>query len=203
MFFLFLAVVHQLCYKKLIYCISLHNTNIFREELLMGKNPDGVNGRLFRLLLEYLKDSNRSDKQMAKVMGVSEPTIARMKRRLVEDGLVEHFSVIPNFSKIGYEILAFSCVKFNPEKLAEIEGKAKEWAQRNHEIIFTSRAEGMGMHAVTISLHKNYAEYDKYLRKNKIEWRGLLEEVHFMLVDLKGENTKPFSLRSLAEKQKK
>lgn len=203
MFFLFLAVVHQLCYKRLIYCMSLHNTNIFREELLMGKNPDGVNGRLFRLLLEYLKDSSRSDKQMAKVMGVSEPTIARMKRRLVEDGLVEHFSVIPNFSKIGYEIMAFSCVKFKPEKLAEIEGKAKEWAQRNHEIIFTSRAEGMGMHAVTISLHKNYAEYDKFLRKNKIEWRGLLEEVHFMLVDLKGENTKSFSLRSLAEKQKK
>ena len=169
----------------------------------MGKNPNGINDRLFRLLLEYLKDSNRSDKQMAKVLGVSQPTISRMKRRLVEDGLVEHFSVIPNFSKIGYEIMAFSCVKFKPDKLAQSEGKAKEWARSNPEIIFTSRAEGMGMHAVTISLHKNYAKYDKFLRKNKIEWRGLLEEVHFMLVDLKGENTKPFSLRSLAEKQKK
>ncbi len=169
----------------------------------MGKNPNGINDRLFRLLLEYLKDSNRSDKQMAKLMGVSEPTIARMKRRLVKDGLVEQFSVIPNFYKIGYEILAFSCVKFKPEKLAEIEGKAKEWAQSNHEIIFSSRAEGMGMHAITISLHKNYAEYDKFLRKNKIDWSGLLEEVHFMLVDLKGEHTKSFSLRSLAEKQKK
>ncbi len=169
----------------------------------MGKNPNGINDRLFRLLLEYLKDSNRSDKQMAKVMGVSEPTIARMKRRLVKDGLVEQFSVIPNLSKIGYEILAFSCVKFKPERLAEIEGKAKEWAQSNPEIIFSSRAEGMGMNAITISLHKNYTEYDKFLRKNRIDWSGLLEEVHFMLVDLKGENTKPFSLRSLAEKQKK
>ena len=83
----------------------------------MGRNPDGVDGRLFRLLLEYLKDSNRSDKQMAKVMGVSEPTISRMKRRLVEEGLVEQFSVIPNFSKIGYEIMAFSCVKFKPKNL--------------------------------------------------------------------------------------
>ncbi len=175
MFFLFLAVVRQLCSKRLIYCIFSHIAIIFREEFLMGKNPDGVNGKLFRLLFEYLEDSNRSDKQMAKVMGVSQPTIARMKRRLVEDGLVEHFSVIPNFSKIGYEIMAFSCVKFKPDKLAEIEGKAKEWARSNTEIIFTSRAEGMGMHAVTISLHKNYAEYDKFVRRNRIGWRALLE----------------------------
>ncbi len=144
--------------QKLIYDVLLYDIHVLSgERLLVGKNPDGLNGKLFRLLFEYLKDSNRSDKQMVKVMGVSQPTIARMKRRLVEDGLVEHFSVIPNFSKIGYEIMAFSCVKFKPEKLAEIEEKAKEWAQRNHEIIFTSRAEGMGMHAVTISLHKNYA----------------------------------------------
>ena len=168
----------------------------------MGRNPDGLNGKLLRLLFEYLKDSNRSDKQMAKVLRVSQPTMSQMKRRLVEDGLVEHFSVIPNFSKIGYEIMAFSCVKFKPEKLAEIEEKAKEWAQSNHEIIFTSRAEGMGMHAVTISLHKNYAEYDKFVRQNRIDWRDLLEEVHFMLVDLTEENTKTFSLRSLAENQK-
>ena len=169
----------------------------------MGRNPDGLNGKLLRLFFEYLKDSNRSDKQMAKVLRVSQPTMSQMKRRLVEDGLVEHFSVIPNFSKIGYEIMAFSCVKFKTEKLAEIEGKAKEWAQRNHEIIFSSRAEGMGMDAITISVHRNYAEYDNFVKRNKLLWGDLMEETHHMLIDLKGEVTKPFSLRSLAEKQKK
>ena len=169
----------------------------------MGRNPDGVDGRLFRLLLEYLKDSNRSDKQMAKVMGVSEPTISRMKRRLVEEGLVEQFSVIPNFSKIGYEIMAFSCVKFKPEKIAEIEDKAGEWAQSNHEILFTSRTQGMGMDALTISAHKNYADYDKFVKRNRLLFGDLMEEAHFMLIDLKGEVTKSFSLKYLAERQKK
>ena len=93
----------------------------FGNMLLMGKNPNAVNRRLFGLLLEYLRDSNRNDKQIAKVLGVSQPTIARMKRRLVEEGLVEHFSVIPIFSKIGYDIMAFSFVKFNMEHVMEIE----------------------------------------------------------------------------------
>ena len=85
----------------------------------------------------------------------------------------------------------------------EIEGKAKEWAQSNPEIIFTSRAEGMGMDAVTVSLHKNYADYRNFLIENKKEWRDLLAEVHFILVDLGGDVTKPFSFKCLAEKQEK
>ena len=139
----------------------------FGNVLLMGKNPDGLNGRLFRLLLEYLRDSNRSDKQIAKVLGVSQPTISRMKRKLVEDGLVEHFSVIPNFSKMGYEIMAFSFVKFNMNQVMEIEENAKDWAQSHPEIIFTSRAEDMGMDAVTVSLHKDYAAYKDFLAEKQ------------------------------------
>ena len=168
----------------------------------MGRNPDGVNKKLFRLLWEYMKDSSRSDKQMAKVMGVSESTISLMKRRLVVDGLVGEFSVMPNLAKIGYEIMAFSCVKFKPEKITEIEAKAKEWAQKNHEILFTSRTQGMGMDALTISVHKNYADYDKFVKMNRKLWGDLMAETHNLLIDLKGEVTKPFSLKYLAEKQK-
>ena len=73
----------------------------------MGIKPEGVEGKLFRLLLEYLKDLSRSDRQIAKVLGASEATASRLKRRLVAEGLVYQFSVMPNFSKIGYEIMAF------------------------------------------------------------------------------------------------
>ena len=169
---------------------------------MMGRNP-GRDKKLFRLLFEYLKDSSRSDKEMAKVIGVSESTISRMKRKLVEDGLVFQFSAMPNFSKIGYEIMAFSCVKFKPEKIPEIEARAKGWARNNHEILFTSRTQGMGMDALTISVHKNYADYAKFVKKNKMMFGDLMAEAHNMLIDLKGEVTKPFSLQYLAEEEKK
>lgn len=153
-----------------------------------------------RLLLEYLKNSNRSDKEMAKIMGISESTVSRLKRRLLEDGLVFQFSAVPNFPKIGYEILAFSCVKFKPEKIPEIEARTKGWAQKNHEILFTSRVQGMGMDAVTVSVHKNYADYAKFVKKNKAMFGDLMAEAHNLLVDLKGEIAKPFALKYLAEK---
>ncbi|UCC58099.1 MAG: hypothetical protein JSW14_07015 [Candidatus Bathyarchaeum sp.] len=114
---------------------------------------------------------------------------------------MRHFSAIPDFGKMGYEILAFSCVKFKMEQLMGIQEKAREWAKSHHCIIFTSRAQGMGMDAVTISLHKNYVEYAKFREKNKEIWGHLFEDMHFMLVDLKGEITKPFSLKYLAEQQ--
>jgi len=169
----------------------------------MGKRSDVKKGKLMSLLLEYLKDSNRSDRQMAKVIGVSQPTVSRMRSRLLEAGLVRHFSAIPDFAKMGYEIMAFSFVKFNMAQVMEIEEKTKEWMQSHPEIMFSSRAEGMGMDAVTVSLHKNYAEYMNFLMENKKKWRKFVAETHYILVDLGGDVAKPLSFKYLAEKKEK
>jgi hypothetical protein len=98
--------------------------------------------------------------------------------------------------------MAFSFVKFNMERVKEIEEKAKDWAQCHPEIIFSSRAEGMGMDAITVSVHKNYAEYMGFLIENK-KWRKFVVEAHFILVDLGGNVTKPLSFKYLAEKKEK
>ena len=163
----------------------------------------GVNkDRLASLLLEYLKDSNRTDKQIAKILGVSQPTVFRMRNRLLKEGLVRHFSAIPDLAKMGYEIMVFSFVKFNMEHVKEIEEKAIEWVQSHPEIIFSSRAEGMGMDAITVSLHKNYAEFMNFLMENKNEGRHFMAEVDYILVDLGGNVIKPLSFKYLAEKRK-
>jgi DNA-binding Lrp family transcriptional regulator len=168
----------------------------------MRKRSDAKKDKMMSLLWEYLKDSNRSDKQMAKVLGVSQPTVSRMKSRLLEEGVVRHFSAIPDFAKMGYEIMAFSFVKFDLEQIMKIEEKTKEWVQSQPEIIFSSRAEGMGMDAVTVSLHKNYAEYKNFITENK-KWGKFVSEAHYILVDLGGDVAKPLSFKYLAEKKEK
>jgi DNA-binding Lrp family transcriptional regulator len=168
----------------------------------MGKSSDAKKTKLKRLLLEYLKDSNRSDRQLAKVLGVSQPTVSRMKNRLLKKGLVRHFSAIPDFAKMGYEIMAFSFVKFNMEQVMKIEEKIKEWVQSHPRIIFSSRAEGMGMDAINVSLHKNYAEFTNFLLEHKNKWGKFMAEAHYILVDLGGNITKPLSFKYLAEKRK-
>ena len=61
----------------------------------------------------------------------------------------------------------------------------------------------MGMDASRISVHKNYADYDKFIKRNKTVFGDLMIEAHNMLIDLKGDITKPFSLKYLAEEEKR
>ena len=168
----------------------------------MGKRSVAKKSKLMRLLLEYLKDSNRSDRQIAKVLGVSQPTASKMKNELIEEGLVRQFSAIPDLAKMGYEILAFSFIKFNTNHIGELEEKSEEWARGQPEIIFSSRSEGMGFDAVTLSLHKNYAEYKKFTMQNKRFGGRFVTEAQYIIVDLVGGIAKPFSFKYLAEKRK-
>jgi len=151
----------------------------------MGKGSKSKKSKLMSLLFEYLKDSNRSDRQIAKVLEVSQPTVSKMKNKLLEAGLVRNFSAIPDLAKMGYEIMAFSFVKFNMDALREVENKTKEWTQDNPEIIFSSRAEG-----------KNF------LTKNR-RFGRFVSEAQYLLVDLGGDVAKHLSFKYLAEKQQK
>jgi DNA-binding Lrp family transcriptional regulator len=161
-----------------------------------------MNDKLYRLLLEYLKDSSRSDRELAKILGVSQPTISRMRAKLLKDGVIHHFSACPDFAKMGYEILAFSLVKFNMSEVLKdysaVVKKARCWVDSCSEIVFDSRAEGMGVDVVSVSLHRSYAEYKKFLTKSKKVWGNLLIEINFVLVDVKGGINKPFSFKYLA-----
>lgn len=85
---------------------------------------------------------------------------------------------------MGYTIMAFSFVKFNLDQVMDIEGKAKDWAKNHPEIIFTSMAEGMGMDAITVTVHKDYAAYKEFFMKNKRIWGKFMADVHYILVDL-------------------
>ena len=85
-----------------------------------------MNSKLYCLLLEYLKDSSRSDRELAKILGVSQPTISRMRAKLLKDGIIDHFSAIPDLTKIGYEILAISFVKFNVSNIENMEQGTKK-----------------------------------------------------------------------------
>ena len=92
----------------------------------MKKRSGTTKERMHRLLLEYLKDSKRSDRQLAKTVGVSQPTITRMRSRLVREGMIKEFTVIPDFARMGYTIMAISCAKFKMGKMAELKEKAEE-----------------------------------------------------------------------------
>ena len=153
------------------------------------------------LLLELLKDSKRSDREIAKVLGVSQPTVSRMRWRLEEEGWIKDFTVIPDFVKMGYEIMAIIFFKLRVTE-ASVK-KAIKVTMAKPNIIFASRAEGMGKNAVIISLHKNYTDFSNFLSDLRLEGEDDLRDYDTLLISLEEEAVKPLSLKYLAEQGEK
>ncbi len=153
--------------------------------------------RMMRLLLELLKDSKRSDRELAKVLGVSQPTVSRMRSRLVKEGIIREFTVIPDFTKMGYEIMAINCFKSKISK--ELKEKAIKSTMANPNIMFAARAQGMGKNAVVISMHKNYSDFSKFITNLRFEGGDDVEDYCTMIISLHDFVAKPFSLKYLAE----
>jgi DNA-binding Lrp family transcriptional regulator len=150
-----------------------------------------------RLLVELIKNSSRSDRKLAKVLGTSQPTVTRMRNKLVKEGFVQEFTVIPDFVKMGFEIVAVTLVKtrFDP-KLRE---RLKKSVMAKPNIIFCAECEGLGKNRICISFHKNYADYFKFITKYMTEWRDVIESYDTILISIPGRIVKPLSLKYLTE----
>jgi len=152
---------------------------------------------MMKLLSELLKDSKRSDREVAKVLGMSQASVTRMRNKLVRDGLIQQFTIIPNVVKLGFEIIALS--SFRSQDTSEIAERAIKSTMSKPNVLFAARAEGSGKNAVVISLHKNYTDFSNFLAEIRREGKGVIEDYDTQLVSLKGFIAKPFSLKYLAD----
>jgi DNA-binding Lrp family transcriptional regulator len=150
-----------------------------------------------QLLVELIKNSSRSDRKLAKVLGTSQPTVTRMRNKLAKEGFVQEFTVIPDFVKMGFEIVAVTLTKtkFDP-KLRE---RLEKSAMAKPNIIFCAGCEGLGKNRICISLHKNYADYYDFITKYMTEWRDVIESYETVLISIPGTIVKPLSLKYLTE----
>jgi DNA-binding Lrp family transcriptional regulator len=157
--------------------------------------------KLLKLLKELVRNSKRSDRELAKTLRVSQPTVTR-NRKLAES-YVRSYTIVPEFQKIGYEIFAitFAKAKTYDKKQAEMKMETqKKWVTKHANIIFASDGEGLGKDAVILSLHKDYSKYADFMREFTVDFAEFVSDVQSFLVSLKtGMILKPFDLKYLAE----
>ena len=153
-----------------------------------------------QLLRELLKNSKRSDRELAKVLDVSQPTITRNRRKLERQGLIQDYTIVPDFRKMGFEILALSFVKMRPEILtSERMEAARRYAAKFSNAIFASTGEGLGMTGVIISFHKSYTEYHKRVNQLRVDWKDITEDIQSFIVSIGEGEYKRFSLTYLKD----
>lgn len=145
-----------------------------------------------QLMSELFKNCRRSDRDLAKVLGSSQPTITRRRAKLEKEKLIDSYTIIPNFTKLGFEIMTFSFYSWRLEatqKLTEKEEKAimrkfYKFLDDHKNIIFTSNGRGFGMERMMLSVHKSYADHVQLMRDVTTEWGEYLSGIRTFIVSL-------------------
>jgi len=73
---------------------------------------------LLALLKELLRNSKRVDKELTKAIGLSQPTVTRLRKNLGK--YIKSYTILPYLSRIGYEILAITFARataYNKKRL--------------------------------------------------------------------------------------
>jgi DNA-binding Lrp family transcriptional regulator len=151
-----------------------------------------------RLVAELMKNSRRSDRELAKIIGVSQPTVTRTRIKLEKEGLIE-YTAVPNFAKLGFEMLAFTLSKRDVRKHLSNPERAKKFAEGKPQIIFGAGGLGAGFDRIAVSVHKNYTEYSKFMQEDRTLWADFMSISNFV-IDLKNEGiVHPLSFKHLAD----
>ena len=121
-----------------------------------------------RLISELMKNSRRSDRELAKALGVSQPTVSRLISRLQREGVIRDYTMVPDFCKLGFNLMAiimFKLKPISPVEIKELQGAAHELdSQRHHPYLLVMDGIGLGKELVAISFHRDYGDYDNYIR---------------------------------------
>jgi len=95
-----------------------------------------------------------SDSAIGGELGVSRHTISRFRRKFAENNLMTKV-ILPNFVKLGFEILTFYHIRFDPRNPPNMDNDEAAALMSNSAVFFASRR----FESVMISIYKDYDDY--------------------------------------------
>lgn len=154
--------------------------------------------KMKKLLYELMKNSRRSDRELAKVVDVSQPTITRARKDFEEQGFIREYTIIPEFTKIGFEILAFTGINLSTQ--ASGGRTIQEYVDNAPEIIFGAAGAGMGdKNYFIVSLHQNFTEFHKFISKFKERWTSNILSMETFFVSMSISQMKHLSFKQVED----
>jgi DNA-binding Lrp family transcriptional regulator len=157
----------------------------------------------FQLIAELMKNSKKSDRELAKIIGVSQPTITRARSRLEKEGYIKEYTIIPDFSKLGFELMSVTFSKMKKELTKEERAKIRKIGDeilKKHPFAFVMVMSGMGLgyDRVIIAFHENYNSFMEFIQETKRFPFAEVYDYHSFLVSISGGHYMPLTFSALA-----
>jgi DNA-binding Lrp family transcriptional regulator len=159
----------------------------------------------FRLVSELMKNSRRSDRELAKAIGISQPTVSRTIKKLKERDIIKEYTMIPDFNKLGYKILAITFIKLkkvlDQEQIERTRKIVKESLNAEAlEVVMLERGLGLDSDVVLVTYHEDYSSHLKFVAWLRQSDFLAIEEVRSFLVSLEDKvRYRPLTFSALAE----
>ena len=156
-----------------------------------------------KVLSELMKNSKTSDRELAGKLGVSQPTVSRVRAKLEKDGYIKEYTLIPDFLKLGFEIMAVTLVKLKRELTEEELRKIWKFAEgylKTNPFAYMMAADGngLGYNRVLISLHEDYADFIRLVRATREVPFAELAAFDSFMIGLSSRHYQPLTFSILA-----
>jgi len=158
-----------------------------------------------RLISELMKNSRRSDRQLAKTLGVSQPTVSRLIKKLEKDGVVREYTMIPDFHKLGYEIMGITSIASHEqpskEGFSEIRRMTSEVEKSHpHASLMAVSGTNHNKNRLFITLYEDYSAYAEAMRLTRQLSFADVDSLESFLVNLGDEtNYRLLSMSAIAQ----
>jgi DNA-binding Lrp family transcriptional regulator len=156
-----------------------------------------------KLLAELMKNSKTSDRELATKLGVSQPTVSRIRAKLEREGYIKEYTLIPDFQKLGFEIMAVTLVRLKRElskkELDQIREYARDLTEKSpFAYMMALDGHGLGYNRIVISLHENYSDFVRFVKATREVPYGELAAFDSFMITLSSEHYMPLTFSMVA-----
>ncbi len=155
-----------------------------------------------KVLFALMALGGKSDREIARILGISNTTLSRRRRKLEQDGYIKEYTIIPNLYKMGLDVIVFTFASTTEVITPEQTSKVRELMQRHPEVLCAIEDQGLeSTNWVMISVHKNYDGFVELSKEVQKETLLLPQRPHVetrsVMFRTGNKFPRPFSLRSL------
>jgi DNA-binding Lrp family transcriptional regulator len=160
-------------------CEAVYEDFSLKEGTVLKENE-------LRLVCELIKNSRRSDRELAKSLGVSQPTVSRIRTKLEKRGIIQYTGT-PDLKELGFEIVAITFGNLNLDSNSDVNARiqrGKDFLRQQPNVLFFSTGRGLNSDRVAVTAHKNYSDYTKFVGDLKSDWADIISVTGSFLISL-------------------